>query len=173
MKKFFILFFFINASFAFAQNDIYDVCRKGSVSDLISIYSNNPESIDQSDEHGYTPLILACYHGNEEVVRFLLDKVDDINGSSNYGTPLMAAVVKGDENIVELLLKRNADTDIPDSNGTTALHYAVMFKNYDIIKLLIEARANVTLKDNRGRSALEYAQMLNEKKITNLLNNQL
>ena len=173
MKKLYFLIFFISVSFGFSQNDIFDACRKGNVNDVISIYTKDTNSINKPNDTGYTPLILACYHGNEDVVKFLIDKVQDINGSSDYGSPLMAAVVKGNKNIVEMLLNKNADANIADTNGTTALHYAVMFKNYDIIKLLIEANADINLKDNRDKSAIEYAKLLNDKKIINLLNNQL
>jgi len=175
MKKlFFTLLFLYATTIAFSQINIFDVCRKGTVNDIISIYNKNPEIINKSNEHGYTPLTLACYHGNEEVVDFLIDKVDDINGTSNYGTPLMAAVVKGSVDIVDLLLSKKADTSIPDSNGTTALHYAVMFKNYGIVKLLVNAKADIHIKDKRNNSALDYALILDDKKLNNLLkNNQL
>ena len=171
MKRIFILIFLFNISWAYSQNNIYDVARKGTVSEIISIYSSNPDAINQSNDSGYTPLILACYHANEEVVKFLVDKVSDINGTSDYGTPLMAAVVKGNLNIVEMLLTKKADTNIADANGTTALHYAVMFKNYDAIKLLLNAEADINIKDNRGQTVVDYATIYNDKKINNLLKN--
>lgn len=173
MKKIFTLLLFVSVGSAFCQSNIFDVCRTGNTSDIIAFYTKNPDCINKTNADGYTPLILACYHGNEEAVKFLIDKVKDINGTSNYGTPLMAAVVKGNVEIVEMLLDRNADTNIADSNGTTALHYAVMFKNYDIVKLLIAANADVNLKDNRDKSALDYAMIYKDKKLSNLLNNQL
>ncbi len=171
MKRILFLLFFISFSFTYSQNDIYDSCRKGTVNDVISIYTNNPNSINEPNEAGYTPLILACYHGNEEVVNFLIDKVKDINGTSGYGTPLMAAVVKGDLNIIELLLDKKADTNIADSNGTTALHYATLFKQTDIVKLLVKAGAKSDIKDGRGQSAFDYAVLNNNDQILKLLKN--
>ncbi|NNL16956.1 MAG: ankyrin repeat domain-containing protein [Flavobacteriaceae bacterium] len=171
MNRIFFLLIFIGFSQVYSQSDIFDASRKGQLNEVISIYSKNPEVINLTNTEGYSPLILACYHGNEEVVRFILDKANNINGTSNYGTPLMAAVVKGNLNIVEMLLERKADTNIADSNGTTAMHYAVMFKNYDVIKLLLEAKADLKIKDNRGQSALDYAAIYNDKKLNNLLKN--
>lgn len=171
MKRILFLLFLIGISHSYAQSEIFDASRKGNVKDVISIYTQNPNSINLRDNDGYTPLILACYHSNEEVVRFLVDKVKDINQSSPYGSALMAAVVKGNNEIVEFLLKRNADTDIADENGTTAMHYAVMFRNYEAIKLLINANADVKLKDNRGQCAMDYAVNYKDKKLTNLLKN--
>ena len=171
MKKIYFLLFLISFSYTYSQNNIYDTCRKGNVNDLISIYTNDPNSINQANEAGYTPLILACYHGNQEVVEFLIDKVEDINGTSNYGTPLMAAVVKGDLNIIELLLEKDADTNIADVNGTTALHYATLFKQPSIVKLLVKAGAKPDIKDGRGQSAMDYAVLNNNEQILKLLKN--
>lgn len=171
MKRIFFLLIFIGFSQVYSQTDIFDASRRGELSEVISIYSKNPNVINLKNAEGYSPLILACYHGNEEVVKFLINKVDNINRTSNYGTPLMAAVVKGNIEIIEMLLSKNADTKIADVNGTTAMHYAVMFKNYEAVKLLIEANADLKIKDNRGKSAMDYAVLQNDKKLNNILNN--
>ncbi len=171
MKKIYFLLLFITTSVTFSQSNIFDACRKGTVTDVNVFYLNDNNSINKTNESGYTPLILASYHGNEEVVEFLVDKVDDINGSSDYGTPLMAAVVNGNERIVEMLLKNNADTNITDMNGTTALHYATLFKKPEIVKLLVKAGAKSDIKDGRGQSALDYAMLSKNEQILKLLKN--
>ena len=56
--------------------------------------------INKTSKEGYSALTLACYYGREEHVIFLVDRVQNINGISKYGTPLMAAVVKGNSKIV-------------------------------------------------------------------------
>lgn len=171
MKRFFFVLLFIGFSQVYSQTDIFDAARNGQLNEVISVYSKNPNVINLRNSEGYSPLILACYHGNKEVVEFLVDKVNDINGTSDYGSPLMAAVVKGDIEIIEILLSRKASTNIADVNGTTAIHYAVMFKNYEVIKLLMEANADLQMKDKRGQSALDYAAIYNDKKLNNLLKN--
>ena len=171
MKRIFFLLILFGYSQGYSQSDIFDASRRGQLDQVNKIYSQDPNVINLINAEGYSPLILACYHGNEEVVKFLINKVDNINRTSNYGTPLMAAVVKGDIKIIEMLLSKNADTTIADVNGTTAMHYAVMFKNYEAVKLLIEANADLKIKDNRGQSALDYAAIYNDKKLNNLLKN--
>jgi len=163
------LFLFVFSISLSAQNNVYDICRKGNVEDFIKLYKSDTSIVNRINDDGYTPLTLACYYGNEGIVEFLVDKVESINGTSKYGTPLMAAVVKGNKNITSLLLKNKANPDIKDENGTTAAHYAVMFKNYDIIKLLLEAKANFNLKNLNDKSAVDYAIMFNDDQITKLL----
>lgn len=171
MKRIFFLLLIIGFSKSYAQNEFYDACRKGNLKEVISIYSKDPNIVDKKNNDGYSPLILACYHGNKEVVEFLVDKVKDVNQSSPYGSALMAAVVKGNNELVEFLLNNNADPNLADENGTTAMHYAVMFKNYEAVKLLIKAKADLEIKDNRGQCALDYAKIQKDKKLTNLLKN--
>ena len=113
---------------------------------------------------------MACYHGNYDVVKFLVNKVEDINANSDRGTPLMAAVFKKELSIVELLLKNNANPNIKDINGSTAMHYATMFKNYEIIKLLVDADSDFTIKDNNGKSALDFAKAYKDNKLNSILN---
>ena len=84
-------------------------------------------------------------------------------------TPLMAAVFKREIPIVKALLKMNADPNIFDDNGTTALHYAVMSRNETIIKLLVDATADVNFKDKRGDSAVDYGDLTQNQTIINLL----
>ena len=115
------------------------------------------------------PLTLACYQGNAEVAVFLAEHVKDINGISKRGTPLMAAVFKREIAIVKALLKMNADSNIFDDNGTTALQYAVMSRNETITKLLVDATADVKFKDKRGNSAVDYGNLTQNQTIINLL----
>lgn len=172
MKSVLFLVLIIFPFILHSQNDIFDVCRKGTYKDISTIYDQSPNSINIRNEEGYLPLTLASYHGNEEVVKFLVTKVDDLNGSSNYGTPLMAAVVKGNLDIVKILLNVKVDTNIADVNGTTALHYATIFNQVETVKLLVDAGARIDLKDNRGQTSLDYATLKGNQQILAIFNNQ-
>ena len=153
-----------------AQDNIYDICRNGSIEQVKSIYAKNQNIINEENDNGDLPLTLACYHGNYDVAKFLVNKVEDINANSDRGTPLMAAVFKKELSIVELLLKNNANPNIKDINGSTAMHYATMFKNYEIIKLLVDADSDFTIKDNNGKSALDFAKAYKDNKLNSILN---
>lgn len=167
-----IIFCFLFLSIkANSQNDVFEIARKGSVEDLQLVLKNNPEAINNINASGFTALTIACYHGNEEVVAFLVNHVNNVNVTSNYGTPLMAAVVKDYLNIIKLLLSKEADTNIADQNGSTALHYATIFNQVETVKLLVNAGAKTTLKDKSGQSALDYAMIKNNTQLITLLKN--
>ncbi|MBD0832292.1 ankyrin repeat domain-containing protein [Aestuariibaculum sediminum] len=167
----FLFSFVLSSTFSWAQNDIFNISRNGSLDDLLSLYKQDPNCINTTNQAGYSPLILACYHGNEEVAFFLIEHSNDINGSSHYGTPLMAAVVKKNIDITKKLLDKKADPNIPDLNGTTALHYATLFKATEIAKLLIESGADYNLKDGNDKSAYDYALINNNKELLTLFKN--
>ena len=157
-----VLFFFQTG---FSQMDVFDVARKGTIKDLKVLIQQNPDCINSVNQEGYSPLILASYKGNNEVAFFLIKKVKDINGSSSMGTPLMAAVVKGNKDIVKALLRHNANPNISDPSGTTALMYATIFKQYEIVEMILSAAAQRDLKDIRGKSAVDYAEISNDEKL--------
>ncbi|ESU26997.1 hypothetical protein FLJC2902T_23380 [Flavobacterium limnosediminis JC2902] len=153
----------------FSQADVFDIARKGTVSEMKSVIGENPALINSVNKEGYSLLVLATYRGNNEVARYLIENGAEINGTSNYGSPLMAAVVKGNLEIAKLLLEHKADTSVADQSGNTALIYAVIFKKYDIVDLLVKAKADIDIKDIRGKSAMDYAVMTNDEKLVQLL----
>ncbi len=170
IKQFCIIVLLFVSALAFAQDDIFDVARTGTVKDVKALMVINPDTINAVNPKGFVPLTLACYRGNTDVALFLASRVKDIDGNSDYGTPLMAAVFKKQTKIVKGLLELDANPNLADVNGTTPLHYAIIFRSESIIKLLIDANADVEFKDNRGNSAREYAAMTNDETIINLIN---
>lgn len=159
-------FFNLNAQ----EVNIFDIAREGSLVQLKKAVEKDTNVINKINKSGYSPLTLACYYGNNEVAKYLIENVKDINSNSGYGTALMAAVVKKNVELTRFLLEHKADPNIADSNGTTAMHYAVIFENLELVKLLVKAKANTNLKDNRGNTAIDYVRINKNESINKLLN---
>ena len=93
--------------------------------------------IDAKNVKGYSPLMLAAYHGRAEVVRYLLTRGADANSADNDGsTVLMGAAFKGDIDVVRLLIEAGADIDAHNAKGQTAIDFAHMFGRADIARFL-------------------------------------
>lgn len=170
MKKVYTMSLFFFCFHAFSQDKVFEIARNGTAQQMDSIYTKNPKMIDIKSERGFTPIILASYQGNVSVVGYLLGKKVNINEISPMGTPLMAAVVKNNVQITQMLLEAKANPNLTDANGSSALHYAVLFKFYDIIPFLINNGADVNLMDNTQKSPKMYAEITQDEKLIKLLN---
>lgn len=173
-KLLFILVFLGTTSLAYSQEtlNVFDIARKGTVEQAKTILKENPNAFNVVNDDGFSPLVLACYRGNNEVAKIVVASGSDIDRNSKMGTALMAAIVKGNNEIAKLLIEKKANVHSSDGNGTTALLYAVQFKNYEIASLLIKANADYNVKDNRGNSALDYAILANDDKLIEILKNK-
>lgn len=160
----------VSINTVFAQNSsCFDVARKGNLLEMKMLYANDLNVVNAIDQNGSSMLILACYRGNQEVAKFLIDNQADLNYVSKNGTALMASVVKGELQLVDELLKKGTNPDLTDENGMTALMFAVQFKNVAIIEKLLSAKANKELKSKQNKTAFEYAVFSNNEEIINLL----
>jgi ankyrin repeat protein len=170
MKKLLLLTLLLCFFNSQAQNkSVFDIARNGTLAEIQNLNKSTPDLINSLNENKSSPLILACYRGNIEVAQFLIENVKDINYNSDMGTALMAATYKNQPELVESLLKKKANPNAIDTNGTTALLLAVQFKNTALVKLLLEYNADKTIKDKKGKTAFEYAVFSQNEQIINLL----
>jgi hypothetical protein len=115
-----------------------------------------------------TPLdreLFEAIQKNDTVkIRESLQKGANINAqtSSTKETPLITAVHKAAigpnsyiEPIVELLINTDAQTNIQDKRGNTALHYAIRYGRTGLIKQLIDHGADPLIKNVAKESALD------------------
>src|ERR1700688_2157312 len=93
--------------------------------------------INQQDEKGYTPLILATYNDKYEMAQFLLEHGASTEKKDPSGrTALMGVSFKGEDREVALLLQHGADPNAKDSKALTSMMYAVMFGKLSVVKIL-------------------------------------
>jgi len=161
-----LLCFYISTA---QEKNVFDIARSGTLTEIQNLNKSNPDLINSLNENKTSPLILACYRGNIEVAKFLIENVKNINYNSDMGTALMAATYKNQPQLVKLLLEKKANPNATDANGITALSLAVQFKNTELVKLLLEYKADKTIKDNKGKTAFEYAVFSQHEPIINLL----
>jgi ankyrin repeat protein len=69
-------------------------------------------------------------------------------------TPLLYAARENCLTCVDVLLAKGADIDLPDPDGVSPLHLAIMNANWDIARQMIEAGADVNQWDIYGEAPL-------------------
>lgn len=172
MKKYLFLIIFIVCSLKLnAQlRTVFEVARSGTIEEINNLHNENATIINSIDENNSSPLQLACYRGNIDVAKFLIQNVKDIDYTSDMGSALMAATYKNQIELVKFLLENKANPNKTDVNGITALMLAVQFKNFEAIELLLNSKADKSIKDKKGMTAFEYAVFSKNEQLINLLN---
>lgn len=170
MEKIFILFVtVVLPALCMAQgNDVFDTARTGTVEEMKVLVKKNTDTINAINPAGFSPLILACYRGNNAVAEYLAKNVKDVNYNSSNGTALAAAAVKGNTALAKLLLENKANPNLPDGSGMTPIVYAIQFENKDLVALLLQHKAKTDIKDNDGHTPYDHAVFSKNQEIINL-----
>jgi ankyrin repeat protein len=111
---------------------------------------------------GATPLFLAAYSGNTEVLPRLheaggkLDEPMVLIGTSST-TAMAGAVRFGNLAVVRKLLDMGVPADEPERSGLTLLDRAVLGNQVEVARLLIARGADVNHADKIGFTPLLYA----------------
>ncbi|KAM6343181.1 KN motif and ankyrin repeat domain-containing protein 4 [Alca torda] len=121
--------------------------------------------LDLQNRAGYTAVMLtplaAAETGEDMEVVMKLLKEGDVNLRAAQGgqTALMLGVSHERDDMVRALLSCQADVNLQDEEGTTALMVACRLGNADIVRLLLaQPGCQVALTDKGGNSALSLAQ---------------
>ncbi|KXT10567.1 hypothetical protein AC579_1799 [Pseudocercospora musae] len=116
--------------------------------------------LNKKDDENNTPLSLAIGSGDEETVRFLLEKGASVDYESSYETPpLFSAVRRGQRSLIKLLLDHGADVnkDAGRYQSWTPMHAAVPVGDIEIMRILLDAGADLLIGYRDG-TALAAAQ---------------
>ena len=115
--------------------------------------------VNVQDYTGRTPLHAAVAADAQGVFQHLLkNRYTNLDAKSNDGTtPLMLAARMAIEGMVEALIEANADVNIADDMGKTALHWAAAVNNVDAVNVLLKNNANRDAQDNRDETPLFLA----------------
>jgi ankyrin repeat protein len=99
--------------------------------------SEQSQVLNLRDSKGYSPFMLACYHGHRDLVELLLDWGADPNDKDLGGNSvLMGAAFKGHVDVMKLLLAHGADPQQKNNKGQGASLFAQMFGRTEALTLL-------------------------------------
>lgn len=139
-------------------------CRTGTIEMAQFFLEHSSTDINFSDSSHTSPLMWACIEscddsrGKNDFVEFLLKSGADPNIEKSAiaiswgGTPLICALKHQRYDMARLLLKHNANPNLANQRGRTALFYVET--NTDMLYDLLACGANVQHKDNAGLSVL-------------------
>lgn len=139
--------------------NINELIKTNQLEALRAALQANPRLVNQPDDRGFTPLIMAAYFNVAAAVDVLLEFQANLDQQDAAGnTALMGTCYKGYVNIASQLIGAGADINITSANGGSALAYAVHFNQKEIAEVLLEAGAEIDLKDSQGVSLIDQAK---------------
>jgi len=99
------------------------------------------DDINEIEENGWTPLMIACFNGSADVVKVLIEHGADVNGTNLNGTsPIMYAkeytLSKGDFSCLKLLLENGATLNTLDIYNRTVFDYLDKVENAELYNYL-------------------------------------
>ncbi|EFA85216.1 ankyrin repeat-containing protein [Heterostelium album PN500] len=128
------------------------------------------QSVNTSDDGGWTPLLSAVSCGHAHMAKLLLENGADANcQNDSKRTPLHYASSKGKSDIVDLLLQHGAKSR-KDDTGSAPIHRAAAIGNTAIIERLVSSEKNDINSTNvEGDTAAHIACMYGFDEVVHLL----
>jgi hypothetical protein len=112
---------------------------------------------------------LAAYIGNYAKVKILIESGVDSNLSDFGDTVLHHAASGGHNDIARLLIDNGANLNTKNRMGQTPLHISTRIGYKDMVELLIDKGANININNDEGRTPLHEAANSGHKDLVTLL----
>ena len=156
------------------QTSLMAVARTGNV-EAARLLLDHGATVDAREQWGgQTALMWASARRHPEMMALLIDHGADVDARSIHRdyqrhvtaegrpksldsgglTPMLYAARENCMACVDVLLDRGADISLPDPDGVSPLHVAIMNANWDLAKQLINAGADVNQWDIFGEAPL-------------------
>ncbi|KAL7751572.1 ATP-dependent RNA helicase [Sorochytrium milnesiophthora] len=152
------------------QTPIY-ICAAIGWAAGLSILLQHGAQPDIGNAEDTSPLMIACYTGQLECARILLDdgKVDLNHRDKASKSPLSLAAFEGLVDIVVLLTTRGVRLNDTDQYGWTPMMLACHAGHYGVVAALLRSGADPSVATKDGKTCLSIAQSRRNQKIIDLL----
>ena len=111
MKKYIFLTLFLFSFSSIYAQDLFSAARENNVKQIEELISNG-KHVDEANQRGFTPLILAIYNNSSDVAKVLLSKGANPNAQDLSGNnALMGAAFRGFPEMANLLIMNKADVN--------------------------------------------------------------
>jgi ankyrin repeat protein len=121
-------------------------------------------NINNVNNSGENPLMMAAFKGNAKLVKFLLEnRKAEVN--KDGWSPIHYAVIRGDLEVVNSLINAGAEVDALSPNESTPLMYACRYGHIRVVKLLLDKGADLSAVNNQDLTPIDFARMYNQNEI--------
>ncbi|XP_047549452.1 fibronectin type 3 and ankyrin repeat domains protein 1-like [Lutra lutra] len=142
---------------------------------LVKILVSNGTDVNLKNRSSKDNLMLPCYAGHLEVVKYLLRhgaswETRDLGGCMG----LQWAADGGHCNVIDWMIKDGCEVDAVDtgSGWTPLMRVSAVSGNQSVASVLIEGGADVNMRDKDGKTPLVVAMLNNHEELVQLLLNK-
>mmetsp|Transcript_26100 Transcript_26100/g.30129 ORF Transcript_26100/g.30129 Transcript_26100/m.30129 type:complete len:296 (-) Transcript_26100:69-956(-) len=123
-------------------------------------------NVNEPDNEGCTPIYMACFKYNYEIVKYLIENEADPSILCTSGSTCFHVCAERDFlDLLQLLCAKRADLIFgQDDEGNTPLHIAALWSHMEILEFLWEegGRKLASIKNSDGLTAMELAYEENQ-----------
>jgi ankyrin repeat protein len=151
--------------------DIFEAASLGRAKALDKLLGD-ASAINGYSKDGFTALHFACYFGQPEAARLLIEKgakVDAVASNPTQVMPLHSAASSRNLEAARQLLKGGAPIDVRQQGGWVPLHAAAQNGDRDMVALFLEHKADVLLTNDDGKTAAMVAREKGHTQIAEVL----
>lgn len=140
--------------------DVFEAASLGRL-DRLSQCLRDPLAVNSQSGDGFTALHYACYFGQSDAVRLLLEKgaaPDAIAANPMRVMPMHSAASARNVTAARILLEAGAPPNARQHGGWTPLHAAAQNGDRAMVELLLQHGADPAALNDDGKTAAEIAR---------------
>ncbi|XP_051779756.1 fibronectin type 3 and ankyrin repeat domains protein 1 isoform X1 [Erpetoichthys calabaricus] len=150
---------------------------------VVQVLQSGTVNVDVPDKFGFTPLMvaaqkgysslmLACFAGHLDIVKFLRTSGADWETCDRTGSTAMHWAADGGHiNVIRFLINDSCKVDSKDNGSlwTPLMRVSALSGNARVASLLIQAGADVNVQDKDGKTPLMMSALNNHEELVTLL----
>jgi ankyrin repeat protein len=155
--------------------DIFEAASLGRLEPLKK-WLHETDALNSYSKDGFTALHFACYFGQPEAARLLVEKggkVDTVANNATQVMPLHSAASSRNLAAARILLEHGAPVNARQQGGWVPLHAAAQNGDADMIDLLLAHGADADIANNEGKTPAMVAEDKGHTQIAALLKNPI
>jgi ankyrin repeat protein len=151
--------------------DIFEAASLGRL-DRLQSFSDDTAALNSFSKDGFTALHFACYFGQPEAARLLIEKgarVDVVANNPTHVMPLHSAASSHNLEAARLLVENGAPANARQQSGWVPIHAAAQNGDVDMVKLLLAHGADADIANDDGKTPAMAAREKGHMEIAALL----
>jgi uncharacterized protein len=152
--------------------DIFEAAALGRLDRLKQCLRDAASAINSRSKDGFTALHFACFFGQPDAARLLLEHgaaVDAVAANPTQVMPLHSAASSRNLEAARLLLERGAPVNARQQAGWVPIHAAAQNGDRPMVELLLQHGADPKLVNDQGKTSAMVAGEKGHAEIATLL----